>query len=111
MVSKVTRENLYHRRVSGSDAPDVPAVASRAACWLCGRPTYDPDKRERPWARGVSAGRQVLVCPTCQHDRTGWADLLDRCGRCGGTRLSAMLGEVACRACGEVQRQVPGTGS
>ncbi len=33
---------------------------------LCGRPTYDPDKRERPWARGVAGGRQVLVCPSCQ---------------------------------------------
>ena len=27
---------------------------------LCGRPTYDPDKKERPWSRGVSGGRQVL---------------------------------------------------
>lgn len=71
-------------------------------CHLCGRATYDPDKRERPWARGVAGGRQVLVCPECQRDRAGWSDLLDRCARCGSTRLSVMLGNVVCRACGDV---------
>jgi hypothetical protein len=70
------------------------------SCSVCGRPTYDPDKREPPWARGVAAGRQVLVCPACQRDRPGWAEGLDRCARCGGTRLSVTLGEVTCRACG-----------
>jgi rubredoxin len=39
----------------------------------------------------------------CQGDRPGWADGLDRCGSCGETRLSAMLGEVVCRACGHSQ--------
>lgn len=72
-------------------------------CALCGRATYDPDKRERPWVRAVSGGRQVLVCPACQADRPDWASSLDQCEACGGTRLSAMLGEVVCRACGYSQ--------
>lgn len=72
------------------------------ACLLCGRPTYDPDKREQPWVRGVKEGRLVLVCPSCQRDRAGWAEALDRCQECGSTRLSVMLGEVTCRACGHV---------
>lgn len=80
----------------GSEAP------VRAACHLCGRPTYDPGKRERPWARGVSGGHQVLVCPACQADRPDWADGLDRCERCGSTRLSLLLGEVTCRECGYI---------
>jgi hypothetical protein len=75
----------------------------RAACWLCGRPTYDPPKKERPWARAVAGGRQVLVCPSCQQTRQDWMAGLDRCERCGQTRLSLMLGEVVCRACGRVQ--------
>jgi hypothetical protein len=79
----------------------------RAGCYLCGRPTFDPDKRERPWVRAVSEGRQVLVCPSCQETRADWSAKLDRCGRCGGTRLSAMLGEIVCRACGHVQSEPP----
>ena len=78
-------------------------VQKGARCALCGRPTYDPDKRERPWARAVAGGEQVLVCPQCQADRTDWAASLDRCQQCGAIRLSAMLGEVVCRACGHVQ--------
>ena len=74
-----------------------------ARCALCGRPTYDPDKRERPWARAVSRGQQVLICPACQSDRPDWTASLDTCQECGGIRLSAMLGEVVCRACGHVQ--------
>ena len=81
------------------------AFESQARCELCGRGTYDPDKRERPWARAVSGGRQVLVCPRCQADRSDWAAGLDRCQSCGGIRLSAMLGEVVCRACGHVQAE------
>jgi predicted amidophosphoribosyltransferase len=76
---------------------------ARTGCYLCGRPSYDPDKKSRPWARAVSDGRQVLVCPRCQEQRDDWAAGLDRCERCGATRLSAMLGEVVCRACGAVQ--------
>ena len=65
----------------------------RAGCYLCGRLTFDPGKRDRPWVRGVAGGRQVLVCPSCQDSRADWAAGLDRCEQCGGTRLSAMLGE------------------
>ena len=72
------------------------------SCSRCGRPTYDPDKRESPWVRAVVHGRQVLICPVCQRDVPNWADGLDRCPSCGGTRLSAMLGEVVCRACGAI---------
>ena len=74
-----------------------------ARCELCGRATYDPDKRERPWARAVSGGRQVLICPHCQAERQDWTEALDRCQSCGAVRLSAMLGEVVCRACGHTQ--------
>lgn len=72
------------------------------SCFLCGRPTYDPDKRERPWARGVAGGAQVLVCPTCQLERPDWPARLERCGACGSTRLSVALGNVVCRECGHV---------
>jgi hypothetical protein len=74
----------------------------RAACHVCGRPTYDPDKRERPWARAVSGGRVALVCPTCQADRPEWKSSMDRCAVCGSIRLSVTLGEVVCRECGAV---------
>ena len=69
---------------------------------LCGRPTYDPDKKERPWSRAVSGGRQVLICPACQADRPDWQDGLDLCPSCGSIRLGLMLGEVVCRQCGYV---------
>jgi hypothetical protein len=78
-------------------------------CHLCGRPTYDPDKRERPWARGVWRGRQILVCPPCQNERSSWTEILDRCTACGSTRLSVMLGRVVCRACGN-EREVSSPG-
>jgi uncharacterized protein (DUF983 family) len=74
----------------------------QAGCLLCGRPTFDPDKRERPWVRAVAKGHQVLICPRCQSETPDWMDRLDRCDRCGSTRLSAMLGEVVCRQCGLV---------
>ena len=78
------------------------AGVERAACHLCGRPTYDPDKRERPWARAVAAGTLVLVCPVCQSERPDWAAGVDRCARCSSPRLSLTLGEVVCRECGTV---------
>ena len=83
--------------VRPTDGPSTPG------CAFCGRPTYDPDKRDRPWVRAVSGGHQVLICPACQTDRPDWASSLDRCAACEGTRLSAMLGEVVCRACGHSQ--------
>jgi hypothetical protein len=86
---------LYHRRVT-----EPASEPTRTSCLLCGRPTYDPDKRERPWIRAASEGRQVLICPTCQTTNQDWAARLDRCARCGSTRLSVMLGEVVCRQCG-----------
>jgi len=89
-------KNLYHPLVN------EPGIPTRTGCLLCGRPTYDPDRKERPWSRGVSGGRQVLVCPVCQVDRPDWADRLDRCETCGSTRLSATLGEVVCRQCGAI---------
>jgi len=106
------------RRSRGATAIVVPAVSSEAVrpkdgspprgdrpgCSRCGRPTYDPDKRGMQWVRAVSGGAQVLICPECRRDRPDWADGLDRCGACGGTRLSAMLGEVVCRACGHTER-------
>jgi hypothetical protein len=86
-----------------------PKANTGPGCHLCRRPTYDPDKRERPWARGVSGGRQILVCPVCQRDRPTWAETLDRCDACGSTRLSVMLGRVVCRACGnESEVRLPG---
>jgi hypothetical protein len=83
------------RLIDGASEP-----VDRPGCVLCGRPTYDPDKRSAPWARAVMIGRHVLVCPDCQRDRTDWADDLDRCADCGGTRLTVQLGEVVCRGCG-----------
>ncbi|HUG87350.1 MAG TPA: hypothetical protein VMP42_01145 [Actinomycetota bacterium] len=71
-----------------------------ASCWVCGRSTYDPDKRERPWARGVAGGRLVLICPRCQTEHPDWPEGLDACDACGSTRLSITLGEVICRVCG-----------
>jgi rubredoxin len=44
----------------------------------------------------------VLVCPKCQADRDDWQERLERCARCGSTRLSLMLDEVVCRQCGLV---------
>ena len=79
------------------------APGDRPGCSLCGRPTYDPDKRETPWVRAVSGGRQVLICPACQVERPDWAEGLDRCRACGGTHLTAQLGAVVCRACGHTE--------
>lgn len=83
-------------RLAEASIPDEPT------CLICGRPTYDPAKSERPWARGVAGGRQVLVCPTCQSEAPEWPRLLDRCPQCESTRLNVTLGEVICRECGHV---------
>lgn len=80
--------------MSGSSPP------ARPGCLICGRVTYDPGKSETQWARAVSGGRQVLVCPACQGESPDWTAYLDRCASCGSTRLSIMLGDVVCRQCG-----------
>jgi hypothetical protein len=82
---------------------DAVHSAMGPGCALCGRATYDPDKRERPWSRGVRGERQVLICPVCQSERPEWISMLDRCERCSSPRLSLMLGEVVCRQCGHVR--------
>ena len=84
------------RRLSKATTRDEPS------CLLCGRPTYDPKKSERPWARGVAGGSQVLVCPRCQSDEPEWVRLLDACANCGSTRLNIALGRVICRECGHI---------
>ncbi|HVF52778.1 MAG TPA: hypothetical protein VNC78_04135 [Actinomycetota bacterium] len=71
-------------------------------CYRCGRVQTDPAKGSSPWARGVLDDEQVLICPECQSAEPAWADAFDRCPRCGGTRLSKMLGDTICRACGPV---------
>src|SRR5204862_8368253 len=65
----------------------------------------------RPWVRGVSHGRQVLVCPRCQAGRVGWAEELDGCVECGCTRRAAMLGEIVCRQCGSTRTNAETTGA
>jgi hypothetical protein len=89
------------------DAILVPEAAldasDRPRCFICSRPTFDPDKRERPWARAAVGGHQALICPRCQEERPDWVVQLDRCERCGATRLSVVLGEVVCRECGHVR--------
>ena len=69
-------------------------------CYRCGRVQTDPSKGASPWAVGVVAREQVLVCPQCQVDDPEWAGALERCPRCGATRLKIMVGMVVCRQCG-----------
>ncbi len=75
-------------------------------CELCGKRQTDPAKGASPWARLVTGGRQVLLCPDCQAADPTWRARSDRCPACGSTRLSVMLGSVVCRACGEIQEVV-----
>jgi hypothetical protein len=89
--------------VTSIDDVVVPDPSSAPRCFLCGRATFDPARRERPWVRATVGGEQVLVCPTCQEERPDWAVQLDRCEICGDTRLSATLGEIVCRACGHIR--------
>ena len=69
-------------------------------CHNCGKVQTDPTKGASPWARGVIASEQILMCPDCQAKDPGWTGALEHCERCGGTRLSITLGSVVCRACG-----------
>lgn len=94
---------LSFRVVSSTDLPVTPERSHRPGCFLCGRPTFDPERGGRPWVRAAAGGHQVLVCPRCQEDRPDWAVQLDRCEACGRTRLSVTLGQVVCRACGHVR--------
>jgi hypothetical protein len=47
----------------------------------------------------VVRGEQVLICPECQSGDPHWPESLDRCPRCGGTRLSIVMGSMVCRSC------------
>jgi hypothetical protein len=71
-------------------------------CVRCGKRQTDPAKGASPWARYVTGGEQVLLCPACQAADPGWVATSDRCPTCGSTRLSMMLGSVVCRACGGI---------
>ena len=68
-------------------------------CYRCERIQTDPVKGASPWARGVVAGEQILICPECQRENPDWVDALDRCPRCGSTRLSMVMGSLMCRGC------------
>ena len=72
-------------------------------CVQCGKNQTDPAKGASPWARYVTAGEQVLLCPACQGADPTWPQRADRCPACGSTRLSVMLGSVVCRSCHVVQ--------
>jgi hypothetical protein len=69
------------------------------ACHRCGARQGDPQRGPSPWARAVSQGEQILVCPVCQQDADWRADL-QRCPACDGVRLSKTLGVLRCSACG-----------
>jgi hypothetical protein len=69
-------------------------------CYRCGRIQTDPVKGASPWARGVIKSEQILMCPPCQSENPEWSQELDRCEKCGGTRLSVVMGSIVCRACG-----------
>jgi ribosomal protein L37AE/L43A len=68
-------------------------------CYRCGARQTDPVRGPSPWKRGVRAGEQVLVCPDCQqvHD---WTADMQSCPACGSVRLSRVLGQTRCSACG-----------
>jgi C4-type Zn-finger protein len=69
------------------------------ACQRCGARQGDPQRGPSPWARAVSQGEQILVCPVCQQD-ADWRAGLQRCPTCDGIRLSKTLGVLRCSACG-----------
>ena len=68
-------------------------------CYRCGRIQTDPVKGASPWGRGVVEGAQILICPACQTSDPEWPRSLDACPRCGGTRLSVVMGSIVCRSC------------
>jgi hypothetical protein len=77
--------------------------AGGVPCVQCGKRQTDPAKGASPWARLVTKGQQVLLCPACQTADPLWQSRSDHCPTCDSTRLSVMLGSVVCRACGEIQ--------
>ncbi|GAC1372143.1 MAG: hypothetical protein NVSMB32_16020 [Actinomycetota bacterium] len=72
-------------------------------CVQCDKRQTDPAKGASPWARFVTGGQQVLLCPEGQAADPDWHTRCDRCPACGSTRLSMMLGSVVCRDCQEIQ--------
>jgi hypothetical protein len=68
-------------------------------CHRCGARQDDPVRGPSLWKRGVVAGEQVLVCPSCQRN-DDWRDELVRCPSCAGVRLSKTLGTLRCGDCG-----------
>ncbi len=72
-------------------------------CYRCSKIQTDPVKGASPWARGVVRREQILMCPECQATHAGWIEELDRCPRCGNTRLSMVMGSLSCRACGYLE--------
>jgi hypothetical protein len=68
-------------------------------CYRCGKVQSDPVKGASPWGVGVVSGEQILICPECQERDPVWKEALDRCPRCGGTRLSVKMGSLYCKEC------------
>lgn len=52
------------------------------------------------WARIVTGGEQLLICPDCQGNDPGWKAAGDRCRSCGSSRLVIVLDSVVCKQCG-----------
>jgi hypothetical protein len=78
-------------------------------CYRCAARQTDPGKGPSDWKRGVVAGVQILVCPSCQRSPDWTADL-DRCQACDSTMLVRALGETRCRSCGVAVRVEGGAG-
>jgi hypothetical protein len=76
-------------------------------CYRCGRIQQDPARGASPWARGVIADEQILVCPECQQRHPAWSGDLRRCEVCGSTRLQIQIGMVVCRECGDAKEVRP----
>ena len=71
-------------------------------CYRCDRVQTDPGPKgsDGPfWARGVVDGEQILICPECQQKDPDWVSDLEKCPRCGSTRLSKAMGSRVCRQC------------
>jgi hypothetical protein len=70
-------------------------------CFRCGRVQEDPPQgKPSPWGRGVMAGEQILICPTCQTEHPAWTEDCEHCPNCGYAKLSLKLGMRVCSRCG-----------